>query len=103
MKQPEINIVVPLYNEEDVFQLLIDRLKKLMLETKINIEVILVDDGSSDKTPELMKNLSMENSLFTSIFLSRNFGHQLALSAALKYVNAKEAVMVIDSTELQGL
>lgn len=93
---PEINIIIPLYNEEQVFPLLITRITKLLNRSQFAITVILVDDGSTDATPVLMKQLSAEDERFSSVILSRNFGHQLALTAALTMVNASEAVMIID-------
>lgn len=93
---PEINIIIPLYNEEKVFPLLIARITELVNRSKLVITVILVDDGSTDTTSALMKQLSIEDERFLSVILSRNFGHQLALTAALTMVNASEAVMIID-------
>lgn len=93
---PQINIIVPLYNEEQAFNDLVVRLQNLIDNSQLSIEVILVDDGSHDSTPLKMRELSLKNEKFQSIFLSRNFGHQIALSAGIKYVNAKEAVMIID-------
>jgi len=93
---PQINILVPMYNEQAVFDKLINRLNLLMNNSKLSIEVILVDDGSSDNTPILMRNLSLENEKYHSIFLSRNFGHQYAVVAALRSLNATEAVFIID-------
>lgn len=92
----QINIIVPLYNEEAGFQELISRLLKLMDDVDLTIGVILVDDGSSDQTPELMRELAMKDERFSSLFLSRNFGHQLALSAGLSKVYCTEAVFIID-------
>jgi dolichol-phosphate mannosyltransferase len=93
---PEINIIIPLYNEEKVFPLLVARITALLDRSHLSITVILVDDGSTDATPLLMKQLSHEDARFSSVILSRNFGHQLALTAALSMVNASEAVMIID-------
>lgn len=93
---PEINIIIPLYNEEKVFSLLIARITELLNRSSLAITVILVDDGSTDNTSFLMKQLSSQDERFSSIILSRNFGHQLALTAALTMVNATEAVMIID-------
>jgi len=92
----EINIIIPLYNEEKVFPLLIARITTLLNQSHLTITVILVDDGSTDATPFLMKQLSSEDERFSSVILSRNFGHQLALTAALTLVNASEAVFIID-------
>lgn len=94
--RPEINIIIPLFNEEDSFAKLIDRLDLLMKNSKQSIEVLLIDDGSRDGTSEMMKDLSFNNSIYQSIFLSRNFGHQLALTAGLESVNASKGVMIID-------
>ncbi len=94
---PRINIVVPLYNEEAVFDTLIERLDKLIEDAGLSIEVILVDDGSTDQTPWKMEKLSLNNEAYHSVFLSRNFGHQLAITAGLSFVNATEAVLIIDA------
>ena len=93
---PQVNLVVPLYNEESVFAQLIDRLRGVMDICGLRVEVILIDDGSRDETPNLMRQLSLSDPRFQSIFLSRNFGHQLALTSGLSFVNATDAVMVID-------
>ncbi len=93
---PDISIVIPLYNEEQVFPLLLERLDQIIAKSALSIEVILVDDGSKDSTPLMMKKKAMSNAHYHSIFLSRNYGHQIALSAGLNHVNATEAVMVID-------
>ena len=93
---PEINIIIPLYNEEKVFPILVERITNLLNQSHRIISVVLVDDGSSDTTSLLMKQLSLKDERFSSVILSRNFGHQLALTAALTMVNATEAVMIID-------
>ena len=96
MSNPQINFLIPLYNEEEVFQSLVDRLKNIMDASPLTIEAILVDDGSRDQTPQLMRSLALQDERFQAIYLSRNFGHQLALSAGLSYVNATDAVLIID-------
>lgn len=93
---PQINLIIPLYNEEEVFDELIVRLKKVIESVSLNSTVIMIDDGSTDNTPGLMKQMSLIDERFTSVFLSRNFGHQLALTAGLSYVNATEAVFILD-------
>lgn len=95
-KCPKINLLIPLYNEEIVYDDLISRLTKLLESFTESVTVILVDDGSSDNTARLMEQTSKIDSRFTSIFLSRNFGHQLALSAGLVHVDATEAVLILD-------
>ena len=93
---PQINILIPLYNEEEVFDQLISRLTDLINGSDLTITVIMVDDGSRDNTPFLMRDVSMRDDRFTSVFLSRNFGHQRALTAALSCVDAQEAVLILD-------
>ncbi|MEL7163262.1 MAG: glycosyltransferase family 2 protein, partial [Bacteroidota bacterium] len=58
--------------------------------------VILVDDGSSDATENLLRNLAASDPAFVAVLLSRNFGHQLALSAGLSKVDASEAIFILD-------
>ncbi|MEE9439985.1 MAG: glycosyltransferase family 2 protein [Saprospiraceae bacterium] len=93
---PDINIVIPLYNEEEVFDSLVMRLINVIEFTKLSVEVILIDDGSRDKTPLLMRSLSESDDRFHSVLLARNFGHQLALSAGLSKVNATKAIFIVD-------
>ena len=93
---PSISIVVPLFNEEDAFEILIERLDKLISNLNLKIEIVLVDDGSTDNTPILMQELASNDERYQAIFLSRNYGHQIALTAGLANVNATEAVMIID-------
>jgi polyisoprenyl-phosphate glycosyltransferase len=93
---PKINLIVPLFNEEDVFHKLTERIDNLINQSEFSIEVILVDDGSIDKTPLLIKEKCEYDKNYIGVCLSRNFGHQLALTAGLRYATAKEAVLIID-------
>jgi len=94
--KPQVNIIVPLYNEVLNFDRLVSRLDQLIVVSPLKIEVILVDDGSSDDTPVLMESLSMKNPHYQSVILSRNFGQQTAITAGMSFVNATEAVLIID-------
>lgn len=93
---PKISIVVPLFNEAEVFPQLIARLTRLLDTFQVPTDVVFVDDGSSDDTAKQMEIISLGDSRFTSVFLSRNFGHQSALSAGLRVATGTEAVFIID-------
>ncbi len=92
----DISIVVPLYNEAQVFEQLVQRLTSVIKETKFSCEVILIDDGSTDITSQLIEEICKKDSRFTGILLSRNYGHQLAVSAGLANVRGQKGAMIID-------
>jgi dolichol-phosphate mannosyltransferase len=96
LKSVDISIVVPLYNEEAVFEKLIQRLKGVLDSTKFSCEVVLVNDGSADQTAEFVENVCNEDARFTGVLLSRNHGHQLAVSAGLANSSGTKGVMIID-------
>ena len=96
MSNPQINIVIPLFNEEDVFSDLMDRLTAVIDSSILSASIIMVDDGSRDNTAFLMQQQSLKDDRFISVILSRNFGHQCALTAGFTYVDATEAVFIID-------
>ena len=95
-EKPQINFIIPLYNEQEVFSQLTDRLIRVIEDSPLSITVIMVDDGSQDLTPALMHELAMKDDSFVAVFLSRNHGHQLALSAGLSQIDATEAILVLD-------
>lgn len=92
----EVSIVVPLYNESKTLPFLVERLNKLEENSNLSMEFVLVDDGSKDNTAELMQVLALSDKRYHCVFLSRNYGHQIALTSGLNVVRAKNAVMVID-------
>jgi polyisoprenyl-phosphate glycosyltransferase len=67
-----------------------------MDSSKLTIEIVLIDDGSRDNTAELMQALALSDERYHCIFLARNHGHQLALTAGLAHARGTEGVMVID-------
>lgn len=92
----DISIVAPLYNEEQVFSALVQRLTDVIDSISLNCEVILVDDGSSDNTALLIEQTCIKDPRFSGVLLSRNHGHQIAVSAGLANVRGKKATMIID-------
>jgi len=96
LKAIDISIVVPLYNEEAVFEKLIDRITAVIDNTRFSCEVILINDGSKDNTAVLVDEICKRDKRFTGVLLSRNHGHQLAVSAGLTYVRGTKGAMIID-------
>ncbi|ODS78352.1 MAG: glycosyl transferase, partial [Cytophagaceae bacterium SCN 52-12] len=96
MKNPQISIVAPLYNESETFPHLVERLNRLMDNSPFSIEVVLIDDGSRDGTPDMMRQVALADKRYHCIFLSRNHGHQLALSAGMSAALGSEALFIID-------
>jgi dolichol-phosphate mannosyltransferase len=93
----ELSAVVPCFDEELVIEALFSRLSKACADAVgQSYEIILIDDGSRDSTWTLISELAENDSKVTAIKLSRNFGHQLALSAGLSYVNGKQ-ILAIDA------
>lgn len=91
-----LSVVVPLFNEEDVLPILRTRLAQVLGGLDCTWEVVLVDDGSTDRTMELIRQFAREDPRYRGVLLSRNHGHQLALTAGLDHSHG-DAVVVIDA------
>ena len=92
---PALSVVVPLFEEEAVVPVLVARLTRVLDDLGLDAEVILVDDGSRDETLAAIASAHHADPRFTGLALSRNFGHQLAISAGLAHARG-EAVVVMD-------
>lgn len=90
------SIVVPVYNEELVVEESYKRLKKVMDSTQEAYELIFVNDGSRDKTAEIVSGICAADSNVKLINFSRNFGHQTAITAGMDN-SSGQAVVVIDA------
>lgn len=90
------SIIVPLYNEELVIRETYRRLKKVMDSTEESYEIIFVNDGSRDKTVEMVKEICSKDMNIKLLSFSRNFGHQVAITAGMDHSIGK-AVIVIDA------
>ena len=94
--RPEYSIVVPIYNEEETVSELVRRLQLLLDQLDGPAEVILVDDGSSDRSHELMLAAHGADSRIKVLRLSRNFGHQIAITAGMDLATGN-AVIIMDA------
>lgn len=93
----KISIVIPMYNEETVVHECYTRIKNIFNRlNNYDMEMIVVDDGSTDKTLELLESLSKEDMKLKILSFSRNFGHQSAIIAGLKETTG-DAVIIIDA------
>jgi polyisoprenyl-phosphate glycosyltransferase len=93
----KLSAIVPCYNEEQVIHALRDRLIGACQEAVgNNFELVLIDDGSSDRTREILRQFQTEDPRITVVLLSRNHGHQLALSAGLSIARG-ERLFVLDA------
>ncbi len=93
---PQVSIVAPLFNEQESFPHLVARLNAVMDASSLQIEVVLVDDGSRDTTALLMRQTALADGRYHCVFLSRNYGHQIALTAGIAMARGSEAIFIID-------
>ena len=92
-----ISVVVPCYNEEDVLKSFYTEISKVASEIKnVNFEILFIDDGSKDKTLNIIKNYASLDSRVRYISFSRNFGKEAAIYAGLKAAIG-EYVVIIDA------
>lgn len=91
-----LSIIAPMYNEEEGIESFFTEIEKVITKIDIDYEIICVDDGSKDKTLELLKQKHIENPKIKVIALSRNFGKEAAMTAAIDYCSG-DAVIPIDS------
>lgn len=91
-----ISIVVPMYNEEAVFERLFEALNQTLNSIDVDYEIVCIDDGSKDKTRELLIAKSQQDPRVKAVLFSRNFGKEAAMTAALDYARG-QAVIPIDA------
>jgi dolichol-phosphate mannosyltransferase len=96
MSPPVYSIVAPIFNESGNISELYRRLKDVMDSTGETWEMILVDDGSTDNSAELIRQYAEEDVRVKPVIFARNFGHQIAVTAGLDY-SSGQAVVIIDS------
>ncbi len=90
------SVVLPVYNEQENLNSLYKRVTKVLVDLKKEYEVIFVNDGSHDKTKEILEDLHERNNNIKIINFSRNFGHQTAVTAGLDFALG-EQVAILDA------
>lgn len=95
-KQAKLGLIIPCYNEEAVLPKLLAGLEKMQESSDLRINVLFIDDGSRDRTFELITEAALKNRSIACLRFSRNFGHQIAVAAGLRYVEG-DVVGVLDA------
>jgi dolichol-phosphate mannosyltransferase len=96
MARPTLSLVLPVYNEEQVIPILHERLQDFFSKLSIDTEVVFVDDGSTDGSLSLLRELVARDPRYKVVSLSRNFGHGTAITAGIDYARG-ESVVVMDA------
>ncbi|MFC1701113.1 glycosyltransferase family 2 protein [Patescibacteria group bacterium] len=97
--QLKLSVVIPVYNEKEVLPVIFTRVRSVLNLLNLDYEVIFVNDGSNDDSSEILKNFYSTDNRFKMISFSRNFGHQIAVSAGLNFV--KGDIVVVMDADLQ--
>ncbi|MFW5962607.1 MAG: glycosyltransferase family 2 protein [bacterium] len=99
-KEKLLSIIVPCYNEETTIPLFVKEIEKEIKELPLNVELIFVNDGSTDSTEDVLESIYQKNIFtVTVINFSRNFGKESAMYAGLKY--SKGDIVVVMDVDLQ--
>jgi glycosyltransferase involved in cell wall biosynthesis len=94
MTEPIISIIAPIFNEEQTLPELYRRVSEVMNSTGETWELLLIDDGSTDGSTEMIRQLAQKDHHIRPVIFARNFGHQLAVTAGLDYARGKSVVII---------
>lgn len=95
-ESPVISIIAPIFNEFENIPELYRRIKNVLDPTGNTWELVMVDDGSTDGSTDLIREYHDKDPRVVSVIFARNFGHQIAVTAGLDYAHG-DAVVIIDS------
>jgi glycosyltransferase involved in cell wall biosynthesis len=93
-KQCFISVVVPMFNEEEVIEVTYRRLKAVLDTLGETYEIVFVNDGSRDKTSDIVRGLCAEDQNVKLVEFSRNFGHQIAVTAGMDHSSGRSVVLI---------
>lgn len=96
MERPTLSLVLPVFNEEPVIPELLKRLDEFLKAVGVTWEVVFVNDGSKDRSFEMLREACLKEPRFKLVSFARNFGHQFAITAGVDYAEG-EAVVVMDA------
>lgn len=89
-----VSIIIPAYNEEEVIVDMINVVTDALKDIKEDIEIVCVNDGSTDKTLEILREMALKDVRILVIDLSRNFGHQIAVTAGIDFCKGDCAIII---------
>lgn len=90
----KISIIIPIYNEEQNIEKLYVRLKQVVIQLPVEYEFVFVNDGSKDQSLEIIKNIASIDSHIKYLDFSRNFGHQIAVTAGIDFCSGSKIVII---------
>ncbi len=96
---PKYSFIIPIYNEEETISEMYRRMRAVMERMDGDVELILINDGSRDRSLQLLRDLHNKDSRVCYLSLARNFGHQIAVTAGLNF--ARGQIVVILDADLQ--
>ena len=94
--KPEISVVIPVYNEQDILQECYERVSNILQLIQKKYEIIFVDDGSKGQSLSVLKNISHKDDHVKIILFSRNFGKEAALTAGIDF-SVGDAIIILDA------
>lgn len=94
--KPIFSIIAPIYNEAESLPELYRRVSQVMEQTHEPWELVLVNDGSRDRSPEIIRELAAKDKRVRPVMFARNFGHQIAVTAGMDFSRG-DAVIIIDA------
>lgn len=97
--RPELSVIIPVFNEAENLPTLHGRLTRALVNLGMEYEIVLVDDGSQDQSPDILRRMEAEDQRIVIVEFARNFGHQVAISAGLE--QSRGRVVCIMDADLQ--
>lgn len=94
--RPKYSLIIPIYNEEEILPEMYRRVATVMDQMDGEVELILVNDGSRDRSLALLRDFHEQDPRICYLSLARNFGHQIAVTAGLNFVRG-DAIIVLDA------
>lgn len=94
--KPTYSIIVPMYNEQEVIVMTYEQLTLTMKQLNEPYQLVFVNDGSRDQTALIVKQLALKDSSLKLVNFSRNFGHQVAITAGIEHADG-DAIIIIDA------